>query len=105
MAKGPKKINNKRAERPRRCAYTATFSKAWEKYNRAGMRDMAAASDVMAMIFQGKTLPAQYLDHELTGDWDGSRECHIGGDFLLVYQKSGDLVTFVDLGSHSELFG
>jgi mRNA interferase YafQ len=66
---------------------------------------MSAASDVMALIFQGRALPEEYLDHELTGDWDGSRECHIGGDFLLVYQISDDLVTFVDLGSHSELFG
>jgi len=105
MAKPPKKVNTKRAERPKRCAYTSTFNKAWDRYKRAGVRDMAAASDVMAMIFQGKTLPAEYEDHELTGDWDGSRECHIGGDFLLVYQLSNDLVTFVDLGSHSELFG
>lgn len=69
------------------------------------MRDMALASDVMAMILQGKTLPAEHKDHELTGNWDGARECHLGGGFLLVYQLSGDLVPFVDLGSHSELFG
>ncbi|MFK7700158.1 type II toxin-antitoxin system YafQ family toxin [Pseudomonas caspiana] len=105
MAKPPKKVNTKRAARPKRCTYTSTFNKSWDRYKRAGVRDMTAASDVMAMIFQGKTLPAEYEDHELTGDWDGSRECHIGGDFLLVYQLSGDLVTFVDLGSHSELFG
>ena len=105
MAKPLKKPNPKRAERPKRCAYTNTFNKAWDRYKRAGIRDMAAASDVMAMIFQGKTLPAHYQDHELTGNWDGARECHIGGDLLLVYQLSADLVTFVDLGSHSELFG
>lgn len=45
-------------------------------------------------------------DHELKkGEWEGSRECHIGGDFLLVYQDHGKLPIFGDLGSHSELFG
>nr|WP_283027241.1 type II toxin-antitoxin system mRNA interferase toxin, RelE/StbE family [Providencia rettgeri] len=40
-------------------------------------------------------------------EWQGARELHIGGDFLLVYRLSdkGNLITFVDIGSHSELFG
>ncbi len=69
------------------------------------MRDMNEAVAVMSMLFEGKTLPPEYLDHELRGAWEGSRECHIGGDFLLVYQDDGHLLSFVDLGSHSELFG
>lgn len=66
---------------------------------------MNEAIKVMSLLFAGKPLPAEYLDHELRGNWEGSRECHIGGDFLLVYQDDGHLLTFVDLGSHSELFG
>ncbi|WP_336298636.1 type II toxin-antitoxin system mRNA interferase toxin, RelE/StbE family [Providencia sp. PROV202] len=40
-------------------------------------------------------------------EWGGARELHIGGDFLLVYRLSDDgrLVAFIDIGSHSELFG
>jgi mRNA interferase YafQ len=53
-------------------------------------------------------MPPEWLDHPLTGDWAGHRECHIGGDFLLIYTlddsgKSG-LVVFVRSGTHSELF-
>lgn len=103
MAKQVKKA--KRAALPKRVAYTSEFKKSWERYNRAGRRDMKTAREVMALLFLGDPLPPEYLDHELKGDWDGSRECHIGGDFLLVYQDNGDLVTFVDLGTHSELFG
>lgn len=66
---------------------------------------MNEARQVMTLLFLGEQLPAQYFDHELAGDWAGFRECHIGGDFLLIYQlPRADLVTFVDLGSHSELF-
>lgn len=66
---------------------------------------MNEATDVMAMLFKGMSLPPEYRDHELQGNWDGARECHLGGDFLLVYQDDGKLLTFVDLGTHSELFG
>lgn len=104
MAKKGIGPNPKRAERPRACAYTKTFDKSWERYKRAGLRDMKAAAEVMALIFQGQPLPAEYLDHELLGNWAGARECHIGGDFLLIYIIEGNRVTFVDLGSHSELF-
>lgn len=54
------------------------------------------------------SIPAEWQDHPLTGDWAGHRECHIGGDFLLIYRlddagKHG-LVVFVRSGMHSELF-
>jgi len=54
-------------------------------------------------------LGPEWRDHPLKGDWAGFRECHIGGDFLLIYQvddtagKSG-MVDFVRAGTHSELF-
>ncbi|WP_434773393.1 type II toxin-antitoxin system YafQ family toxin [Pseudomonas entomophila] len=66
---------------------------------------MNEAVEAMALLFKGQPLPPAYLDHELKGNWDGARECHIGGDFLLVYMDDGRVLTFVDLGSHSELFG
>jgi len=106
MAK-KKSTNTKRADLPKQVAYTSEFKKSWERYNRAGRRNMNEAREVMKLLFLGQTLPPQYLDHELQGaEWDGARECHIGGDFLLVYKHtSKDLITFIDLGSHSELFG
>lgn len=105
MSKQP---NKKRAKIPRQTAYTSSFQKSWERYNNAGRRDMNSALTVMEMLFSRKIIPAEYLDHELEGsEWKGARELHIGGDFLLVYRLSerDNLVTFIDIGSHSELFG
>jgi mRNA interferase YafQ len=50
----------------------------------------------------------EWLDHPLGGDWEGHRECHIGGDFLLAYKlddsaKHG-LIVFVRTGTHADLF-
>lgn len=63
---------------------------------------------VMLLIANDGMLSPEWLDHALTGVWGGYRECHIGGDFLLIYKlndsgKSGFIV-FVRAGTHSELF-
>jgi mRNA interferase YafQ len=54
-------------------------------------------------------LPGEWKDHELTGEWKGHRECHIGGDFLLIYtvddKPKVGLIVFIRAGTHSELFG
>ena len=41
----------------------------------------------------------------LKGDWADHRECHIGGDFLLIYQIEDDSVVFTRAGTHADLFG
>ncbi|OCQ53795.1 mRNA interferase YafQ [Photorhabdus australis subsp. thailandensis] len=101
-------ISNKRNKLPRRVEYTRTFAKSWERYNRAGRRNMNDMIEVMKLLFTGNKLPEEYLDHKLNGaEWEGARELHVGGDFLLVYHidEKQNLVTFIDLGTHSELFG
>ena len=51
-------------------------------------------------------LPARYRDHPLHGEWEGSRDCHIRPDLVLVYRLEGeDLLILERLGSHSDIFG
>lgn len=77
---------SKRARLPFRSDYTKTFVKAWERYNKAGRRDMHETAAIMSMVLSGNPLPAHYNDHALTGNMQGFRELHIGGDYLLVYR-------------------
>lgn len=64
---------------------------------------------MLLLIANDSPLGPEWLDHSLKGDWAGYRECHIGGDFLLIYQlddtagKSGTIV-FVRAGTHADLF-
>jgi mRNA interferase YafQ len=37
---------------------------------------------MMLLIANNGPLGPEWLDHPLTGNWEGHRECHIGGDFL-----------------------
>ena len=51
-------------------------------------------------------LPPKYKDHPLHGDKEGSRDCHIRPDLVLVYKYEGDTLLLLEmLGSHSEIFG
>jgi mRNA interferase YafQ len=63
---------------------------------------------MLLLVANEDPLGPEWLDHPLKGDWDGHRECHSGGDFLLVYKidDSGDngLVVFVRAGRHADLF-
>jgi mRNA interferase YafQ len=47
----------------------------------------------------------KWVDHPLKEQWPDHRECHIGGDFLLIYQIEGNLINFVRAGTHAGLFG
>jgi mRNA interferase YafQ len=38
---------------------------------------------MMLLIANEAPLGTEWLDHPWNGRWDGHRECHIGGDFLL----------------------
>ena len=64
---------------------------------------------MLLLIANDAPLPAEWLDHDLRGrDWQGHRECHIGGDFLLIYRLDGngsnEAVIFVRAGTHADLF-
>lgn len=62
-------------------------------------------SDILDFLLSDKTLPEQYLDHSLSGNWHGYRECHLKPDLLLIYSKPDQTtLRLVRLGSHSELF-
>lgn len=63
---------------------------------------------MMLLIGNDGPLGEEWLDHPLTGNWSDHRECHIGGDFLLIYRldKRGkeEIIVFVRTGTHAELF-
>lgn len=69
-------------------------------------KKLSALLEVLRMLEHEIQIPDSYLPHMLTGDYAGHMECHIQGDFLLIWfdPLAGD-IDLVRLGSHSELFG
>ena len=62
--------------------------------------------EIIEKLSKGEVLEQKYNDHKLKGNYSEYRECHIKPDLLLIYKKKKDILilTYVDLGSHSELF-
>jgi mRNA interferase YafQ len=94
---------------PRECAYTNQFHKDWQSLTHSGRYDMASLKEVMLLLIAGvDPLPAEWLDHALKGEWSDHRECHVGGDFLLIYRIAdagkSQSITFVRAGTHAQLF-
>ncbi|MBR2215328.1 MAG: type II toxin-antitoxin system YafQ family toxin [Selenomonadaceae bacterium] len=70
-------------------------------------KDLDKLYDVIEQLANGETLDEKYRDHDLKGEYEGSRECHIEPDWLLIYEIQDDtlILMMYRLGSHSELFG
>ncbi|MEZ3578241.1 MAG: type II toxin-antitoxin system YafQ family toxin [Muribaculaceae bacterium] len=65
-----------------------------------------ALLEVLNMLKNEIHIPDEYKPHMLTNDYAGCMECHIQGDFLLIWiDQETNEIDLVRLGSHSELFG
>ncbi len=61
--------------------------------------------NVVNILRVPETLPPKNKDHELKGNYLGSRECHIMPDWLLIYRIKDDELILDRTGTHSDLFG
>lgn len=62
-------------------------------------------AEVFGLLIKNKKLPEKYKDHQLTGNLQDYRECHVKPDLLLIYKIHENELQLVRLGTHSELFG
>ena len=69
-------------------------------------KDLDKLFSVIEVLARGETLPPQYRDHDLSGNYKGTRECHVDPDWLLIYEIQDNVLVLMlyRLGTHSELF-
>ncbi len=61
---------------------------------------------ILQLLENELPIPDTYRPHQLTNDYAGCMECHVQGDFLLIWiDQTTDEIDLLRLGSHSELFG
>ena len=62
--------------------------------------------EVIDILANGDALDAKYRGHDLTGNYKGTRECHIEPNRLLIYEIYEDVLVLMlyRMGTHSELF-
>ena len=81
---------------------TTRFEKDYRKAIKSG-RDMVRLKRTMTWIVSEQPLSPELRDHKLIGNYQGRRECHLAGDWLLFYKLEKNTVIFERTGSHSEL--
>ncbi len=73
------------------------------------MKKRGKSFDVFKQIIQqlalGEPLDEKFRDHKLTGNYVGTRECHIEPDWLLIYEDHDEEMILIRTGTHSDLFG
>ncbi|MDR0910423.1 MAG: type II toxin-antitoxin system YafQ family toxin [Spirochaetaceae bacterium] len=68
--------------------------------------DMALLDDIVNKLFMEEPLPPQARPHWLSGNWAGYMECHVKGDWVIIYMPNPEegTITFYRTGTHSDLF-
>ena len=89
--------------------YEVKFTKQFKKDLKLAKKqnkDLDKLFEVVNILADGGTLDARYRDHDLSGNYKGTRECHIEPDWLLVYEIRDEVLVLMlyRLGTHSELF-
>jgi mRNA interferase YafQ len=84
--------------------YSTQFKKDFKKITKMPIPDILEVGNIISQLQRGETLPPKNVDHSLTGNWHGFRDCHIKPDLVLIYRINNETLQLARIGSHSELF-
>lgn len=81
------------------------FEKDLKRIKKRGM-NLDKLEKIIDLLSDQKSLPKVCKDHQLIGNFNNRRECHINPDWLLIYKIDHSQKTlFLErTGSHSDLF-
>lgn len=81
---------------------TSQFERDVKRLEKQG-KDLDKLQVILAALRNRRPLPPANRDHALTGQWKGFRDCHVGPDWVLIYERGPDSLKLVRTGSHAEL--
>ena len=88
----------------REIIWETQFKKDYKKVVKQG-KDLQKLKKVITLLAEGKTLTQKYKDHPLHGNLNNYRDCHIQGDWILLYKIDGKKLILSRTGSHAEVLG
>ena len=68
--------------------------------------DISKLEEAIYLLSKNGKLPPKYKAHKLSGNYNNCWECHIKGDWLLIWLQNDDelVLLFLNTGTHSDLF-
>ena len=90
----------------RKTEHTKKFRRDYKR-EKSGKHSKKIDAELMAIVnllASDLPLPHRNFDHQLSGNWNDHRDCHIYPDLVLIYRKPDNTtLVLVRMGSHSEL--
>jgi mRNA interferase YafQ len=84
--------------------YSNQFKKDFKKVIKLAIPDVIEVGNVVSTLQRNSKLEAKYVDHPLSGNWSGYRDCHVKPDLVLIYKVDSTTLKLARIGSHSDLF-
>lgn len=90
----------------REIVFTNQFKKDLKRARKRNLPEEELNAVIQDLALDVPLTPEMH-DHQLYGNLEGCRECHIRPDWLLVYAKENDEIEILNLlrtGTHADLF-
>lgn len=86
---------------------TRRYQRSLKRLVKSGRFSVVEVDAVINALRAGQPLATHYRNHPLRGEYAGCFECHIKSNLLLIYEldEAAKILTIIDIGSHSDLFG
>lgn len=84
--------------------YSTQFKKDFKKITKMPIPDIIDVGDIISRLQRGESLDTKHVNHPLTGNWLGFKDCHIKPDLVLIYRVIDNSLQLARIGSHSEVF-
>jgi mRNA interferase YafQ len=65
--------------------------------------DLDELFDIVVKIIGEEPLPERCREHHLHGDFEGFTDCHVKGDWVILYYFDENGVIFSRTGTHADL--
>lgn len=85
--------------------FSNKFEKKFVKYSK-DKKVLIEIKKISDYLIKKESLPVKYMNHKLKGFFEGSYDCHVRPDLVLIYTiySKEKIIYFVDIGTHFNLF-
>jgi addiction module RelE/StbE family toxin len=80
--------------------FSKNFTREYEKLSKS----LQNKFKTRFTIFQKDIYNPLLKNHTLQGKWGGNRSINITGDIRAIYREENELIIFIAIGSHSDLY-
>lgn len=82
---------------------TTRFKKDVQRCQKRGY-PMDRLKAVIDVLETREALDPKWKNHSLSGNYEGTQECHLLPDWLLIYEVNSETIYLIRTGTHTDLF-